>query len=139
MDPTSVATDAASALAARTGVDSHDVAVVLGSGWPAAADALGSPVADLPSTDLPGFAPPAVEGHAGRVRSIDVSGVRTHVFVGRTHHYEEHGMAALAHGVRTAAAAGMTGAPLHHREVLDAGEAAAARMGDLLARVVARI
>lgn len=35
-------------------------------------------------------------------------------------------------------AAGMTGAPLDHEEVLDTGRAAAARMGDLLAEVVTR-
>ena len=35
-------------------------------------------------------------------------------------------------------AAGMTGQPLNHQEVLDAGRAAASRMGDLLAELVAR-
>lgn len=33
-------------------------------------------------------------------------------------------------------AAGMTGEPLNHEEVLEAGNAAATRMGDLLARVI---
>jgi purine-nucleoside phosphorylase len=35
-------------------------------------------------------------------------------------------------------AAGMTGEPLNHEEVLATGRAAAARMGDLLAELVAR-
>ena len=44
---------AAAALAEATGVEQHDVAVVLGSGWGAAADALGEPVAELPVASLP--------------------------------------------------------------------------------------
>ena len=100
------AADAARALAAITRIPKHDVAVVLGSGWVPAADRLGTTVADLPVTDLPHFAPPAVEGHAGRVRSVDADGRRVLVFLGRTHLYEERGVDAVTHGVRTAAAAG---------------------------------
>jgi purine-nucleoside phosphorylase len=36
-------------------------------------------------------------------------------------------------------AAGMTGQPLNHEEVLEAGRAAATRMGDLLHRVIAQM
>ena len=93
-------------LAERTGVDRHDVAVVLGSGWLPAAEALGDTVAEVGTGELAGFAPPAVEGHAGVVRSVDSHGVHTLVFLGRTHYYEGHGVAAVVHGVRTAAAAG---------------------------------
>jgi purine-nucleoside phosphorylase len=104
--PAPSAAGAAQALAAATGVPSHDVAVVLGSGWVPAADALGATVAEVPVTDLPGFAPPAVAGHAGRVRSVAAGGRAVLVFLGRTHLYEGHGVAAVAHGVRVAAAAG---------------------------------
>ncbi len=97
---------AAEALRERTGVDHHDIAIVLGSGWMSAADVLGEPVAELATTELPGFAPPAVEGHWGLVRSVDAGGVRVLEFLGRTHLYEGHGVAAVVHGVRTAAAAG---------------------------------
>lgn len=100
------AEESAAALARLTGQPTHDVAVVLGSGWVPAADLLGSVVADLAVTDLPHFAPPAVEGHAGRVRSVDADGTRVLVFLGRTHLYEERGVDAVTHGVRTAAAAG---------------------------------
>ncbi|MDA8435480.1 MAG: purine-nucleoside phosphorylase [Actinomycetales bacterium] len=105
-DPPAAAAAAAAALARITGVERHDVALVLGSGWVPAADLVGRTVADLPVTDLPHFAPPAVEGHAGRVRSLDADGTRTLVFLGRTHYYEGRGVEAVAHGVRTAAAAG---------------------------------
>ena len=100
------AADAARALAAATGADQHDVAVVLGSGWVPAADELGEPAAELPVTELPGFLPPAVAGHAGRVRSVAVAGKRVLVLLGRTHLYEGRGVGAVVHGVRVAAAAG---------------------------------
>jgi purine-nucleoside phosphorylase len=105
-DPPAAAAAAAAELARVTGVDRHDVALVLGSGWVPAADLIGTTVADLPVTDLPHFAPPAVEGHAGRVRSVDADGTRALVLLGRTHYYEERGVEAVVHGVRTAAAAG---------------------------------
>lgn len=105
-DPSSLAKAAAVALAERTGVPTHDVALVLGSGWVPAIQGLGSTVAEVPVTDLPGFLPPAVEGHAGRIRSLDVAGVRVLAFLGRTHFYEGRGVEAVVHGVRVAAAAG---------------------------------
>src|SRR6478735_7803507 len=105
-DPMTLAAEPAEVLAARTGVDRHDVALVLGSGWSPAADLLGDTRAEVPYADLPGFTPPAVEGHAGALRSVDCGGARTLVFLGRTHLYEGRGVAAVVHGVRTAAAAG---------------------------------
>lgn len=108
-DPTAPeerARTAAREIRVRTGVESHDVAVVLGSGWVAAADVLGEATADLPVGELTGFLPPSVAGHAGRVRSVPVGGRRVLVLLGRTHLYEGHGVAQVVHGVRTAAAAG---------------------------------
>src|SRR3954471_3660393 len=104
--PYDLARDAATRLADITGVPKHEVALVMGSGWLPAAEMLGEASAEISSTDLPGFAPPAVEGHAGKIRSIDAGGVRALVFLGRTHFYEGLGVAAVVHGVRTAAAAG---------------------------------
>ncbi|WP_037575619.1 purine-nucleoside phosphorylase [Phaeacidiphilus oryzae] len=105
-DPYRLAERAGEALRARTGVEAHDLALVLGSGWAPAADALGVPDHDFPVTELPGFAAPRAEGHAGRVRSLRVGGRRALVFLGRTHYYEGNGPAAVVHGVRTAVAAG---------------------------------
>jgi purine-nucleoside phosphorylase len=104
--PHALAADAAAALADATGVESHDVALVLGSGWLPAVDLLGETEAELATTDLPGFAPPAVAGHAGKIRSVRSGERRLLVFLGRTHLYEGLGVAAVVHGVRTAAAAG---------------------------------
>jgi purine-nucleoside phosphorylase len=104
--PADLAAAAADRLRELTGVESHDTALVLGSGWLPAADALGETTAELLTTDLPGFAPPAVEGHAGKIRSVRADGRQLLVFLGRTHFYEGRGVAAVVHGVRTAAAAG---------------------------------
>jgi purine-nucleoside phosphorylase len=105
-DPAATAQRAADVLAERTGVASHDVAIVLGSGWVPAVDVLGPASTDIPVTDLPGFLPPAVQGHAGRIRSIEVAGLRVLAFLGRTHLYEDRGVEPVVHGVRVAAAAG---------------------------------
>jgi purine-nucleoside phosphorylase len=97
---------AARELGERTGVDGHDVAVVLGSGWRPAADELGAQEAEVPMAELPGFSAPTVMGHVGAIRSVVVNGRRVLVLLGRTHLYEGKGVDAVAHGVRTAAAAG---------------------------------
>ena len=64
--PAEAAAEAARVLAELTGVERHDVALVMGSGWLPAVDAVGEATADIATTDLPGFAPPAVAGHSGR-------------------------------------------------------------------------
>ncbi|QKW19845.1 purine-nucleoside phosphorylase [Kitasatospora sp. NA04385] len=107
-DPYAAARAAADRLRELTGAERHDVALVMGSGWVPAADALGEALAEFPVTDLPGFPAPAVAGHAGTVRSVRIPGGerRALVFLGRNHYYEGHGVATVVHGVRTAAAAG---------------------------------
>jgi purine-nucleoside phosphorylase len=50
--------------------------------------------------------PPAAIGHRGTVRSVQVGTRRVLVMLGRTHLYEGHGVDAVAHATRTAAAAG---------------------------------
>jgi purine-nucleoside phosphorylase len=105
--PEALATDAAKALAERTGVGKHDIAVVLGSGWRPAADLIGEPTAELPMGELPGFEAPTAVGHGGTVRSVAVGDKNVLVMLGRTHGYEGKGVAKVVHGVRTAAAAGV--------------------------------
>ena len=51
----------------------------------------------------------------------------------------EAGMEVLGISLVTNLAAGITGAPLNHEEVLEAGRAAASRMGTLLGAIVPRI
>ncbi|NCT91096.1 purine-nucleoside phosphorylase [Cellulomonas sp. APG4] len=107
-DPLEVARAAAEAIAARTGVARHDLALVLGSGWGGAAELLGETVAEVPSHEIPGFSAPAVEGHVGTMRSVRLHDGERHALVlgSRTHLYEGRGVRRVVHGVRTAAAAG---------------------------------
>lgn len=107
-DPFESAAAAAAVIADRTGIDKHDIAVVLGSGWAGAIDHLGEVTAELPQNAVPGFAPPSVEGHVGLIRSVRVgdTGRRALSIGARTHLYEGKGVRAVVHGVRTAAAAG---------------------------------
>ncbi|WP_244929729.1 purine-nucleoside phosphorylase [Nocardioides sp. W7] len=104
--PYDLAEEAAATLAELTGVASHDVALVLGSGWLPAVDALGTATAEIDTTDLPGFSAAAVAGHSGKIRSIAAGDKQLLVFLSRTHYYEGKGVEAVVHGVRTAAAAG---------------------------------
>lgn len=106
-DPRAAARRAATVLAEITGVATHDVAVVLGTGWGDAADAFGTPLATLATTDLPGFAGPSVSGHAGQIRSTRMGDRRILVMMGRSHPYEGHPLSTVVHPIRTAAAAGV--------------------------------
>jgi purine-nucleoside phosphorylase len=107
-DPMVVARAAAAHIARVTGVERHDVALVLGSGWSGAADLLGETVAEIPSHEIPGFSAPAVLGHGATTRSIRLTGTDRNALVlgSRTHLYEGRGVRRVVHGVRTAAATG---------------------------------
>jgi purine-nucleoside phosphorylase len=105
-DPAALAARAADALSSALG-GSHDVAVVMGSGWASAADAFADVRGSVPIGELPGFAAPTAVGHGGEVRSVQVGDKRALLFLGRTHLYEGRGVDPVVHGVRTAAAAGV--------------------------------
>jgi purine-nucleoside phosphorylase len=109
-DPLKAATLAAQEIAQASGIATHDVALVMGSGWVGAVDALGTPTFECNAEDITGFFPPAVEGHSGKVRSYEIKDgdrtIRALVFLGRTHLYEGKGMEPVVHGVRTAVKAG---------------------------------
>lgn len=107
-DPHGAARTAAAAIAEATGVAHHSVAIVLGSGWQAAADLFGTPTATVAMADLPGFAPPSASGHSGTITSVAVAGIDTLLLQGRTHAYEGHDLRRVVHPVRTAIAAGAT-------------------------------
>jgi purine-nucleoside phosphorylase len=96
--------EAAEALRARGGAP--DVAVVLGSGWAAAAEGLGAVEWEVPVAELPGFPVPTALGHGGTARVVRRGPLRVLVLLGRAHLYEGHPVATVTHGVRTAVAAG---------------------------------
>jgi len=107
-DPFDAAEEAAAALGRITGVDHHDVAVVLGSGWAEAAGSIGEVVATASMDDLPGLPAPTVGGHRGELWSMRVAGRAVLVLGGRSHLYEGHGPDVVVHGVRAAVIAGCT-------------------------------
>ena len=110
LDPIGTSVVAAKEIAEKTGLPSHDVALVMGSGWVSAIDALGIPSHEFNTEDIAGFLPPTVAGQSGKIRSYELVGVhgkiRALVFLGRTHLYEGKGMEPVVHGVRTAVKAG---------------------------------
>jgi purine-nucleoside phosphorylase len=105
-DPYASATASAANLADLTGIPRFDAAVVLGSGWSAAADSLGETVAELQTAELGGFANPTVPGHAGTARCVRRADKNVLVLMGRVHLYEGYSAHAVVHPVRTAIAAG---------------------------------
>jgi purine-nucleoside phosphorylase len=108
-DPFGIAREAAAQLAAATGVQKHDIALTLGSGWGQAAELIGDTTHTIPATEIVGFSASKVVGHSGTLRSILLpNGKRALVIGARTHYYEGHGVRRVVHSVRTAAAAGAT-------------------------------
>lgn len=107
-DPMEMAALAARTIADRSGIARHQIALVLGSGWGGAAAELGETVSVLPAAEVPGFSAPAVVGHGGTISSIAVGDRHALVLGARTHFYEDRGVRAVAHAVRTAAACGAT-------------------------------
>lgn len=102
-----VAKDAADVIAQKTGSASHDIALTLGSGWGKAAELIGETIATFDATEVPGFHPPAVVGHATTIRSIALPNGKRALVLPRSHYYEGHGVRSVVHPVRTAAAAGV--------------------------------
>jgi purine-nucleoside phosphorylase len=108
-DPFDLARSAADHISRATGVGTHDLALVLGSGWGDAAGLIGETTATLDAAEVPGFSAPAVAGHVGTITSVlTPNGKRALVLGARTHFYEGKGVRAVVHGVRSAAAAGAT-------------------------------
>lgn len=105
-DPRQLAAEAAAFLRDHLET-SIDLALVLGSGWSAGAERLGTPIGEVELGDVPGFSKPVVVGHGGKILvRRTASGKVAAVFTGRTHLYEGQGVAPVVHGVRTAAAWG---------------------------------
>ncbi|MDQ0574658.1 purine-nucleoside phosphorylase [Agromyces albus] len=106
-DPFAIAAEAAAMIAELTGVERHDVALTLGSGWGRAAELIGETTHTIAASEVPGFSKPALEGHVGTLRSVLLpNGKRALVIGARTHYYEGHGVRRVVHSVRTAAATG---------------------------------
>ena len=82
------------------------LAVLLGSGWGAAAESVQDAV-DLPYGMLPAFPRPGVGGHAGVLRIGRMGRHAVLVLAGRKHAYESGDAAAMKGAIRTLAALGV--------------------------------
>ncbi len=104
------------------------VAIVLGSGLGSLADRVVHRRVVIEYDRIPGFEPPGISGHAGRVILGDLAGVPVIVYQGRFHYYEGHDLSAVTLPMRVAAA-------LDARQVIltaaTGGIAAGLRPGDL--------
>jgi xanthosine phosphorylase len=82
------------------------LAVVLGTGLGAVADAVVAPVI-LPYTELPGFPLSAVAGHENRLVLGTLAGLPVACLQGRVHVYEDAGFAAMTVPIRALQRAGI--------------------------------
>ena len=98
---------AAAAISARlSGRPRPVVAVVLGSGLGALADAVSAPIV-VPFAAVSGLTAATVAGHAGRLLFGTLAGVPCAVLQGRLHFYEGHDMATVTFAVRLLHALGI--------------------------------
>jgi len=81
--------------------------VILGSGLQDVVERV-QVASTIPFTEVPGFPPPTVAGHAGRFVFGSVKDVPVLMMQGRIHYYEGHPMAMLASYVRAAQLLGAT-------------------------------
>lgn len=107
-NPYDLAERASVELRAKSGVDSYDIVIVLGSGWREGASALGTPTSEISTSTLVGFVAPTVAGHSGQILTLDVGGRHVALVSGRVHLYEGNTASQVCHSVRTLIAAGAT-------------------------------
>lgn len=96
--------EAVQAVRARTGL-TPEVAIVLGTGLGALTEVIRAD-AVIPYADLPGFAVPTVESHAGRLFLGTLAGRRVAVLQGRFHRYEGYSLDRVTFPVRVLQALG---------------------------------
>lgn len=83
------------------------IAVILGSGWGKTVDHLGTSLSCLQASEVPGFVPSSVPGHAGLIGVNRTAGGKNVLFISsRSHLYQGRGVGEVVHSIRTAAAAG---------------------------------
>ena len=93
-------------LARRTGVDHHDVLVILGTGLASVAERLGAAGPSIPLATLPFFPRYTATGHHAQGWSVPIGGKMVLVFAGRCHAYEGIELTDVVHPLRTGIAAG---------------------------------
>jgi purine-nucleoside phosphorylase len=122
------AVEAAAAAIAQEMPAAPRIAIVLGSGLGPLADRVVDRRVEISYERIPGFKPPSIEGHAGRVVLGDLAGVPVIVFQGRFHYYEGHELSAVTLPMRVAASLGAKSVVL---TAATGGIAEGLRAGDL--------
>ena len=103
----SLASEAADLIRKLSGVAEHSISLTLGSGWAGASELLGEEVFEIEAAKIPGFTPNSLPGHRGTISSVKMPNGQFALVTGaRTHLYEDKGVQAVVHSVRTAAASG---------------------------------
>jgi purine-nucleoside phosphorylase len=105
-DPYALGEQAAQHCGTLSGVPSHDVAVILGTGLADAVSSISPTSSQHDLGALPGFPRPFVSHQRSEVWSLEVGDRRVLAFLGRLHLYEGYSAVEVAHPVRTAVAAG---------------------------------
>jgi purine-nucleoside phosphorylase len=121
--------EAAAWLRSRLGSGAAQLAVVLGSGLGAVADALTDAVI-IPYADIPHFPQSTVEGHSGRIVAGKLGGVAVIVMQGRVHYYEGYTPAQVTFPMRVLGAMGVRAVVLTNAA---GGIQAGYRIGQLVA------
>ena len=98
---------ALSLLRTRTSL-SPRVGIVIGTGLGAIVEAIDIEV-EVPYEEIPGFVPPTVESHAGRLIFGQIAGVPVVAMSGRFHYYEGYSMQEITFGVRVMQGLGVEG------------------------------
>lgn len=97
---------AAAVISARTQRETHQGAVVLGSGLSDYAASLPGAV-EMSYESIPGLPVPKVTGHSGSLFSVEIDGSAFLIFAGRVHAYEGWEMSEVVAAVRTGVACGV--------------------------------
>lgn len=109
-NPFEIAEGAAETYRNLSGIQKHDIALTLGSGWGLAAETIGETIFETPASNIIGFKASDVPGHSGTLKTIRLEDGRNVFLIGaRTHIYETlhpYQVRAVVHSVRTAAALG---------------------------------
>jgi purine-nucleoside phosphorylase len=106
LDPYALSEQSAASIAMVSGIPTHDVAVILGTGLAGAAAALGGQPSRHDLGTVAGLPGAFVPHQRSEVWSIDVGSLRVLAFLGRLHLYEGYSAIEVAHLVRTAVATG---------------------------------
>jgi len=99
-----LAEQAAKAIREKSGIQSHEIVLCIGSGWLKTLS--GKIVWSIDASEIPGFRAAEVDGFSSEISTIQLDSGKHVLVLPRTHLYQGYGVEAVAHPARTAAAIG---------------------------------